>query len=156
MINASRQDEIKFFENLLGCANPVSGEDLVGLVPSPISDGAAEAMMGDFTDDEIRGVVFGLKANKAPGQDGFNALFFQRAWPIIGEHVILAVKEFFRNYSLLGEINSTIITLVPKVANPSSMADFRPISCCNTLYKIISKLIANRIKGILPSIISHS
>ena len=65
-----------------------------------------------------------------------------------------AVEDFFSSGSLLREINCTIIALVPKIPNPSSMHDYRPISCCNTIYKCISKIIAARIKGCLPDIIS--
>ncbi|KAK0583831.1 hypothetical protein LWI29_003604 [Acer saccharum] len=73
-------------------------------------------------------------------------------WHIVGDDVINAVQEFFRTGLLLKELNATILTLVPKVPNPSKMMDFRLISCCNTLYKII----ANRIKPCLPGIISPS
>ena len=65
-----------------------------------------------------------------------------------------AVEDFFSSGCLLREINCTIIALVPKVHNPSSMHDYRPISCCNTSYKCISKIIAARIKGCLLDIIS--
>ena len=64
--------------------------------------------------------------------------------------------SFFSSGSLLREINCTIIALVPKVPNPESMHDYRPISCCNTVYKCISKLIATRIKQCIPGIINPS
>ena len=64
-----------------------------------------------------------------------------------------AVADFFRNGCMLREINCTIIALVPKVPNPSSMHDYRPIFCCNTIYKCISKIIASRIKRCIPYII---
>ncbi|KAK0581565.1 hypothetical protein LWI29_015235 [Acer saccharum] len=110
----------------------------------------------DITNDEIRDVCFSLHPNKAPGPDGFNAHFFKKTWDIVGEDVINAIQGFFRFGLLLKELNATIIALVPKVLNPSKMKDFRPISCCNTLYKIIAKIIANRIKPCLPDIISPS
>ena len=57
---------------------------------------------------------------------------------------------------MLREINCTIIALVPKVPNPGSMHDYRAISCCNTIYKCISKIIVARLKRFLPKIINHS
>ncbi|KAK3218500.1 hypothetical protein Dsin_012470, partial [Dipteronia sinensis] len=75
---------------------------------------------------------------------------------IVGEDVISVVQEFFRSGLLLKEVNAIILALVHKVPNPSKMKDFRSISCCNTLYKIIAKIIANRIKPCLPDIISPS
>ena len=70
--------------------------------------------------------------------------------------MINAIQEFFQTGHLLKELNTTILALVPKVPNPSRMTNFRPISYCNTLYKIIMKIIANWIKTILPDIISPS
>ena len=66
------------------------------------------------------------------------------------------MSSFFESGSMLREINCTVITLVPKVPNPGSMHDYRPISCCNTIYKCISKIIAARIKQCIPDIISPS
>ena len=70
----------------------------------------------------------------------------------MGPDIIKGIQSFFKSEHLLKELNTTTIFLVPKVQNPTSMDDFRPISCCNTIYKCISKLIANRIKNVLPSL----
>ncbi|KAK0580648.1 hypothetical protein LWI29_004632 [Acer saccharum] len=83
-------------------------------------------------------------------------IFSRKHGDIVGEDVINAIQEFFRSGLLFKELNATIISLVPKVPNPSKMKDFRPISCCNTLYKIIAKIIANRIKPCLLDIINPS
>ncbi|GJV71898.1 hypothetical protein Tco_1491893 [Tanacetum coccineum] len=79
---------------------------------------------------------------------------FKEAWDIVGNDVILAVREFFINGKLLKELNHTIIALIPMVAAPTRVNDFRPISCCNVLFKCISKIIANRIKSSLKGLIS--
>ncbi|KAK0585166.1 hypothetical protein LWI29_024163 [Acer saccharum] len=113
-------------------------------------------MSREVTNDEIREVCFSLHPNKAPGPDGYNAHFFKKTWHIVSDDVINAIQEFFRSGLLLKKLNATILALVPKVPNPSKMTDFRPISCCNTLYKIIAKIIANRIKPCLLDIISPS
>ena len=99
-----------------------------------------------ITHEEIKKAMFYIDDSKAPGPDGFLSLFFKVAWSIIGSDVSEAVVSFFNSGSLLREINCTIIALVPKVPNPESMQDYRPISCCNTIYKCISKIIAARIK----------
>jgi hypothetical protein len=65
-----------------------------------------------------------MRNNKAPGLDGFTVEFFKKAWPIVGGDVIFAIKSFFESGMLLKEVNVTIITLVPKKLNPSTMGDF--------------------------------
>ncbi|KAK3229959.1 hypothetical protein Dsin_001840 [Dipteronia sinensis] len=126
------------------------------VISNVISNDQADSMDRHVTNDEIKEVCFSLHPNKAPGLDGFNAHFIKKTWDIVGEDVINAIQKFFRYGHLLKELNATILALVPKVPNPSKMKDFRPISCCNTLYKIIAKIIANRIKPCLPHIISPS
>ncbi|KAL2240825.1 UNVERIFIED_CONTAM: hypothetical protein Sindi_0723700 [Sesamum indicum] len=73
---------------------------------------------------------------------------------MVGQEITKAVLEFFSTGKLLKQINSTILTVIPKVHFPTSVADFRPISCCNVLYKIIAKLIVQKLSVVLDKIIS--
>ncbi|GJZ58586.1 RNA-directed DNA polymerase, eukaryota, reverse transcriptase zinc-binding domain protein [Tanacetum coccineum] len=91
---------------------------------------------------------------KSPGPDGYTVAFFKEAWDIITDDFTDAVYEFFTNGKLLKELNHTIIALVPKVRSPARINDYRPISCCNVLFKCISKIIANRIKDSLKLMVS--
>ncbi|XP_071733554.1 uncharacterized protein [Rutidosis leptorrhynchoides] len=93
---------------------------------------------------------------EAPGPDGFNSKFYKTAWSVIGEEIVAAVREFFNNGRLLGEVNATLIALVPKSDCPQKVGDYRPISCCNVLYKIISKILADRIKGVLDDLVDEN
>nr|GFA35420.1 putative RNA-directed DNA polymerase, eukaryota, reverse transcriptase zinc-binding domain protein [Tanacetum cinerariifolium] len=111
-------------------------------------------MVRDVSDQEVKTAIFSMGNDKAPGLDGFTAAFFKEAWNVIAIDVTHAVREFFRNGTLLKELNHTIIALIPKVKSPSRVNDYRPISCCNVLFKCISKIIANRIKHGLKTIIS--
>ena len=99
--------------------------------------------------------MFSSHSNKAPGPDGFNAFLFKHCWKIVGPLVIKAIKEFFASKELLAESNTTIISLIPKVPNPTAMGEFRHIYCCNTVYKYISKIISNRLQGVLPNLIDN-
>ena len=74
----------------------------------------------------------------------------------MGDSVVLAVLDFLNNGNMPPEINHTNIVLIPKVQNPERMSEFRPISLCNVIYKIISKVLANRLKQVLPQIISST
>ncbi|GJU03986.1 RNA-directed DNA polymerase, eukaryota, reverse transcriptase zinc-binding domain protein [Tanacetum coccineum] len=80
--------------------------------------------------------------------------FFKKAWAVVGNDVCLAVKKIFKYGKLLKEINSTLITLIPKVHHPKLVTEFRPIACCNVLYKCISKVLTNRIKETLNKLVN--
>ena len=83
-----------------------------------------------------------------------NVLFYQKFWHLVGNDVSSAVLDFLNSGIKIPEINYTHIVLIPKVKSPEKMTDFRLISLCNVIYKIISKVIANRLKTILPQLIS--
>lgn len=110
-------------------------------------------MTRDVTAEEIKTALFSIADDKAPGPDGFTAKFFKTCWNIIRSDFIAAIRFFFNTLCLPRSVNSTIIALVPKVENPESMSDFRPISCCNITYKCIAKIIVSRIKPALASVI---
>ncbi|GKU86882.1 hypothetical protein SLEP1_g1354 [Rubroshorea leprosula] len=109
-----------------------------------------------ITDLEIKEVVFSSPRNRAPGPDGYTSEFYKAAWPVVGDLVTKAIQEFFSSGKILREMNSTIISLVPKVLNPVKMTEFRPIACCNILYKFITKILANKLKQTLPLFISKN
>lgn len=113
-------------------------------------------LTAEVADEEVKRTVFALPRNKLPGPDGYNAEFLRASWSVIGAEVIQAVKEFFSSGQILRQWNCTAITLIPKIVNASKITDFRPISLCNVLYKVISKIIARRLEIVLPEIISPS
>ena len=87
--------------------------------------------------DEIKKVVFGMKALKAPRPDGFPLLFYKHYWDIVGDQLTLVVQGFFRNGWLLKEFNKTVISLIPKKKGAHNFNHFRLISLCNVCYKVI-------------------
>ena len=87
-----------------------------------------------------------MRPTTAPGSDGMNALFYQKFWHIVGENVVNAVLDYLHSGVMGPDINHTNIVLIPKIKSPKRMSDFRPISLCNVIYKIISKVLANRLK----------
>ena len=109
-----------------------------------------------FTEDEIQEALFTMHPDKSPGPDGMNPTFFQQFWRIIGKDVTRFCLNFLNNCSFSPKLNETNIVLIPKKVNPELVTDLRPISLCNVIYKIISKVLANHLKKILPTINSDS
>lgn len=105
------------------------------------------------SDQEVKEALWSIKNDKSPGPDGYNSYFFKKTWNIVGKDICLAVKDYFRYGSMLRQANSTSITLIPKGANPQSLNEYRPISCCNVIYKVISKILSGRLRRILDSLV---
>ncbi|KAI9186959.1 hypothetical protein LWI28_022749 [Acer negundo] len=112
------------------------------------------ALSSPFTAEEMKAAVFGLSPTKSPGPDGFHAIFFQKAWGIIGGDVINVCLGILNGETSMRPFNSTNVVLIPKVKNPVLIQEFRPISLCSVVYKTITKAMASRLKDILPHIIS--
>ncbi|XP_074271392.1 uncharacterized protein LOC141595329 [Silene latifolia] len=90
------------------------------------------------------------------GPDGYTSQFFKDSWEILGKDIFYAINNFFSTGKLLKQLNSTNITLISKIPNLSSVTDFRPIACCNTIYKCIAKLLCARLGKVLPDIVDCS
>jgi hypothetical protein len=86
-----------------------------------------------------------MPADKAPGPDGFNGVFIKKCWPIIKEDIYRLFMNFYDGRVNLAPINSSYIVLVPKISNPISASDFRPISLLNCCVKMLTKLLAERL-----------
>ncbi|KAL0295664.1 UNVERIFIED_CONTAM: hypothetical protein Scaly_3093600 [Sesamum calycinum] len=116
----------------------------------------SQELVQSVTREEIKDAFFDIAEDKAPGPDGYSSGFYKAAWPVIGEEMIKAILEFFTTGRLLKQVNTTILALIPKVRAPSTVSDFRPISCCNVLYKVITKIIVQRLRLVLDKLISPS
>ncbi|KAL0283758.1 UNVERIFIED_CONTAM: Retrovirus-related Pol polyprotein from type-1 retrotransposable element R2 [Sesamum radiatum] len=150
---------IRYYEELLGGTTRDRWIDLRYLRPWArhiLTVEEAEALTAPVSSTEIRQAIFDIDETKAPGPDGYSAGFFKAAWSVIGEEVTQALLDFFRTGRLLKQINATLISLIPKVNSPSVVAEFRPISCCNVLYKAVTKILVQRMRSILHTLISPS
>ncbi|GKC44614.1 RNA-directed DNA polymerase, eukaryota, reverse transcriptase zinc-binding domain protein [Tanacetum coccineum] len=144
-------------EKFLGIkGNTKQIENFEELFLKKVYDQEAEFMCREVTYEEIKRALDSIHDNKAPGPDGYTSKFFKATWSIVGNDVCKDVKEYFRSGKLLGEINATLISLVPKMKAPTKVSDYRPTACCNVVYKIISKVLTIRLKNVLCRIISQS
>lgn len=130
-------------------------EECMKHVPKLVTEDMNVKLMAQVEDWEIKEAVFSIGALKAPGPDGFNALFFQKNWKTIKDDIGRAVKAFFHHGIISEEVNETLVALAPKVPLPESINQ-RPISCCNVVAKIISKIFVMRLKQFMGILISHN
>ena len=103
----------------------------------------------------MKAALFAMGPTKAPGCDVFHAGFYQRHWELVGPDVTAAVLGFLNGGPMPATVNSTVIVLIPKVKNPQNITQYRPISLCNVIYKICSKVLANWLREILDEIIAE-
>lgn len=129
-------------------------EPIVETVSPKVSDRMNAELTKPVSREEVRKAAFQLGARKSPGPDGFSGMFYREFWPTLGDEIFKGVHEFFASGFLLKEVNRTDMVLIPKIPSPEEMGHLRPISCCNYTYKIISKIMANRLKPFLGDIIS--
>ncbi|XP_061341450.1 uncharacterized protein LOC133287787 [Gastrolobium bilobum] len=105
-------------------------------------------------DLEIKQALFNIGALKAPGIDGYPTIFFQKNWDLIKKQVCSLIYQIWDYPNILASINSTLLVLIPKVQNPIHISQFRPISLCPVVYKIVSKIIVSRLKIIMDKVVS--
>ena len=104
--------------------------------------------------EEIDQVVQEMPNGKAPGPDGFTVEFFKACWEVVKHEIYGVVEDSRRSASIFKSLNATMITLIPKESEARTPNRYGPISLCSVVYKIISKVIANRLKPLLPTMIS--
>ena len=145
---------VKYFKNLFQSSQPVQLRNVLHDFQPRVSAGMNLALCRKISPSEIRQAAFSINDESAPGPDGLTGFFFKEYWSVIKEQVISEVLQFFDSGCVPAEWNHTNLCLIPKIQNPSSMIDLRLISLCSVSYKIIAKILFNRLKRFLPSIIS--
>ncbi|PNX89322.1 cysteine-rich receptor-like protein kinase, partial [Trifolium pratense] len=114
------------------------------------------SLIKPFTEAEVKSAVWDCDSYKSPGPDGINFGFFKDFWTELRGDVMRFISDFHRNGKLTKGINSTFIALIPKVDSPQRLNDFRPISLVSSIYKILAKVLANRLRLVIGSVISES
>ena len=146
----------EYYQGLFTSSGAQCLEEILHGIPHSITDQMNNNLTKPVEEKEVKKALFSIHPNKAPGPDGMSPLFFQKFWYFIKDDVVQAIQSFFHSSLMLKVINNTVISLIPKVDNPTDMKQYRPISLCNVLYKMISKILANRLKNVLNLCISKN
>ncbi|KAK5825741.1 hypothetical protein PVK06_020605 [Gossypium arboreum] len=109
-----------------------------------------------FTDHEIIKAFKQMDPRKAPGIDGLSGNFYKENWEVVGVDIIKLCHEVLRGNTSVECLNETIIVFIPKIKEPIDMTHFRPISLCRVIYKIVAKVLTNRLKDTLSMCISQN
>eukprot|EP00253_Pinus_taeda_P017122 PITA_17122 len=148
---------VHHFQNLLSAERNGDEEDeaeFLTTIPNLVSEEDNDSLMSPVMEEEITSIVRFMEPDKAPGPDGFTIHFYRICWEIIKVNLFRMIRGVLRKAKVDGGTKSTFLALIPKETNPRSFDRYRPISLCNSSYKIVAKLLANRIKPLLQKLIS--
>ena len=107
-----------------------------------------------FIEEEIYAALMDMNGDKAPGPDDFTVAFWQSSWELVKEEIMDLFREFYDQRSFAKSLNSTFLVLIPKKGGAKDLGDFRPISLLGSLYKILAKVLVNRLKKVLDKVVS--
>jgi hypothetical protein len=127
----------------------------VRLYPRMVTEEEVLLLEKPCSKEEVLEVLKGFTKDKSPGPDGWTVEFFLHFFDLVAKDLLEVVEESCLSGEVNRSLNSTFIALIPKVNGPATFGDFRPISLCNLCYKIISKIIAKRIRLILSRTLSE-
>ncbi|KAL9667982.1 hypothetical protein QQ045_002352 [Rhodiola kirilowii] len=147
---------VKYYEKIFRSTRSdtrIRWDGWMRFIPERLNDEMRNNLMRPYSEAEIREAVFQMCPTKAPGLDGFFALFYQKNWSLIKGKISTQILRMLNTRMLEDGINKTLITLIPKIKDPKTVGEYRHISLCNVGAKIVTKMLANRLKPILHAII---
>ncbi|KAL5854197.1 hypothetical protein ACOSQ4_003999 [Xanthoceras sorbifolium] len=147
-----------YFSGLFSSSSPSSEmiDNVIQAVDRRVTPDMNQILLGNFTALEIQQALKQMAPSKAPGPDSLPALFFQKFWGVVGDKVVQALLAVLNYGADMGEISRAVVALIPKVKSPIRISDYRPISLCNVTYKLVAKVLANRLKLVLNEVIAPS
>lgn len=145
---------VSYYQNLFTTKGTMGKEEFLEGLPTCVTEAMNEGLICRFDILEVDQALAQMHPLKSSGPDGFSACFYQHSWSTVHNDVCQAILDFLNNGNFDAAINVTHIALVPKIKNLTRIIEFRPISLCNVSYKLIAKVLANKLKKVLPEIIS--
>lgn len=145
---------VDFFKRIFSTDDYVDSKFIISWLFPPIGNEDLVNLCRSISLLEVKNSLFSIGGLKALGYDGFPAIFYQHHWDIYSNEIFKIVQTAFSSCRILDGLNHTLIALIPKVDGPQHMTNFRPISLCTKIYKVISKIIVSRIRPLMPQLIS--
>ncbi|KAA3466682.1 reverse transcriptase [Gossypium australe] len=142
-----------FFQDLFKSRGMANASKVLEGIEGKISYEDNEFLVSSFTTEDIQVALKEMGPTKAPGADGFPALFFQRYWHIVGKEVTDSCLGVLNDKRPVEDFNKTDVVLIPKILRPTKMINFRPISLCTVVYKVIAKAIVHRLQTVIDKCI---
>ncbi|KAH9741659.1 hypothetical protein KPL70_002710 [Citrus sinensis] len=146
---------VAYYQNLYTSSGTSSDfAEICSVIPNIVSQEENTSLTAIPKANEIKATVFSMDSHSAPGPDGFSGSFYQSCWDIIGADVVNSVQQFFSQGYLLPNLNSNFIVLIPKEPGANEISKFGPIGLENFIFKIILKILANRLGKFITRILS--
>jgi hypothetical protein len=127
-----------------------------GLPFASIGAAARAHLERPFELEEVVQVLKDVQGDKAPGPDGYTMAFFQKCWSVLEKDVMDFFGEVHTYCKFEKSLNTTFLSLIPKKVDATNIRDFRPISLIGSIYKLLSKVLANHLKLVLDKVIFES
>ena len=126
------------------------------LVFSRLEDNEAAGLEASFIEEEVLSALSALNGDKAPEPEGFSTTFWQFSWDIVKNDIMELFKDFHQQGRFVKSLNSTFLVLILKKEGVEDLKDFKPISLVGSLYKLIAKVLANRLKKVMNHLVNSS
>ena len=146
---------VQYFSNLFTSSNPINLDLVLEGVLPVVNDEMNEGLNRPFEPNEVQGTLKQMEVGTAPGSDGLPPLFYKQYWSKVEQEVTSVVLAILNSGIVPSQLNHTFLTLIPKIHSPRKVTYFRPITLSNVLYKIVAKVLPNRLKILLPKLISE-
>ena len=147
---------LDYFSTLFTTSNPTKIERVTNTVQAVVSKPMNQLLGCDFQALKVHQALKQMHPTTALGPDGMPLFFYQNFWSLSSTCVTKTVLDFLNHRVAPHDFNDTHIILIPKIKNPLKVIDYRPISLCNVIYKLATKIMANRLKTVLSSIVSEN
>ena len=138
------QDIESIIVNYFGSLFSSTCDDIINLIRTSVSATMRDRLDRSYSKEEVEVALNQMKPGKAPGPDGMNPFFYQHYYGTVGDDVSAAVLAILNGSPIPDDLNHTCVSLIPKKRKLVDSSDFRPISLCNVLYKLMTKVITNR------------